>query len=391
MRNLTTKTERNYRSSKRLWMISFLLMAVSLLSSTCTQQPEEFKPTPYELEIPRFFPTQLNIPYDNPLTVEGVELGRHLFYDEQLCGYIGTEPDSMMSCATCHVQEHAFKAGSDHPRFPGGKVFGRNGNYTHHNMLPLMNLVFNSEGYLWSGAVNPENPNPQMRNIEDIVRMTILDPNEMNGTLEQTIEAISSNPKYPEMFRKAFGSEEITIDRIEKAIAQFVRTLISANSKFDRYLLGLEQLTPQELSGYILFSTEEGADCFHCHGGSGTPLFTTNLFYNNALDGTHSDPQDHASVTGSPNDIGTYRAPTLRNITVTAPYMHDGRFATLDEVLNFYNSELVESPTVSPLMHKLDDGGANLTPSEIADLKAFLNTLTDEEFLTNPKFSNPNP
>lgn len=380
----------NSRSSKRRELLLFLLLAMVFLSATCTQPPEE-TPTPYELEVPQFFPTQLNIPYDNPLTVEGVELGRHLFYDEHLCGYIGTEPDSLMSCATCHVQEHAFKAGIDNTRFPGGKVFGRSGNYTHHNMLPLINLVFNNEGYLWSGAVHSQNPNPQMRNIEDIVRMTILDPNEMNGSIETTLEAIRTNPKYPEMFQKAFGSDEITIERIEKAIAQFVRTLISANSKFDRYLRGQEQLTPQELNGYILFSTEEGADCFHCHGGSGTPLFTTNLFYNNALDETHTDTQDHASVTENSNDIGTYRAPTLRNIAVTAPYMHDGKFSSLDQVLNFYNSELVMSPTVSPLMHKINEGGTHLTPSQIADLKAFLNTLTDEEFLTNPKFSNPNP
>lgn len=390
MRNQTMRMAHNSLFSKRRKLLFFLLLATVFLSATCTQPPEN-TPTPYKLEIPQFFPTQLNIPYDNPLTVEGVELGRHLFYDEHLCGYIGTEPDSLMSCATCHVQEHAFKAGIDNIRFPGGKVFGRSGNYTHHNMLPLINLVFNNEGYLWSGAVHSQNPNPQMRNIEDIVRMTILDPNEMNSSIERTLEAIRTNPKYPEMFQKAFGSDEITIERIEKAIAQFVRTLISANSKFDRYLRGQEQLTPQELNGYILFSTEEGADCFHCHGGSGTPLFTTNLFYNNALNETHTDPQDHASVTENTNDIGTYRAPTLRNIAVTAPYMHDGRFSSLDQVLNFYNSELVTSPTVSPLMHKINEGGANLTPSQIADLKAFLNTLTDEEFLSNPKFSNPNP
>lgn len=390
MRNQTMRMAHNSLFSKRRKLLFFLLLATVFLSATCTQPPEN-TPTPYKLEIPQFFPTQLNIPYDNPLTVEGVELGRHLFYDEHLCGYIGTEPDSLMSCATCHVQEHAFKAGIDNIRFPGGKVFGRSGNYTHHNMLPLINLVFNNEGYLWSGAVHSQNPNPQMRNIEDIVRMTILDPNEMNSSIERTLEAIRTNPKYPEMFQKAFGSDEITIERIEKAIAQFVRTLISANSKFDRYLRGQEQLTPQELNGYILFSTEEGADCFHCHGGSGTPLFTTNLFYNNALNETHTDPQDHASVTGNTNDIGTYRTPTLRNIAVTAPYMHDGRFSSLDQVLNFYNSELVTSPTVSPLMHKINEGGANLTPSQIADLKAFLNTLTDEEFLSNPKFSNPNP
>jgi cytochrome c peroxidase len=153
---------------------------------------------------------------------------------------------------------------------------------------------------------------------------------------------------------------------------------------------GLEQLTPSELNGYILFTTEEGADCFHCHGGNGTPLFTTNLFYNNGSSTVFNDPKDRYAVTGNSADIGAYRAPTLRNIEVTAPYFHDGRFATLDQVLEFYNSGLVYSPFVSPLMHKLDQGGMLLTPQQLADLKAFLLTLTDHEFLTNPKFSNPN-
>ncbi|MCK9339466.1 MAG: c-type cytochrome, partial [Bacteroidales bacterium] len=159
--------------------------------------------------------------------------------------------------------------------------------------------------------------------------------------------------------------------------------------KFDRYLRGEEQLTNQELHGYILFTTEEGADCFHCHGSDGTPLFTTNLFYNNGLDSVFTDSRDRFSVTGNVRDHGAYRAPTLRNIAVTAPYMHDGRFKTLDEVLQFYNSGLVNSPYIHPLMHKINEGGALLTPAELADLKAFLQTLTDENFLNNKKYTNP--
>jgi cytochrome c peroxidase len=144
-------------------------------------------------------------------------------------------------------------------------------------------------------------------------------------------------------------------------------------------LQGKVQLTPQELNGYVLFTTEEGGDCFHCHGGSGTPLFTTNLCYNNALDNVFNDPHDRFSVTGDPMDHGAYKAPTLRNIALTAPYMHDGRYKTLDEVLAFYNTGQQNSPYVSPLMHHVNDGGVMLTPSQIADLKAFLLTLTEEE------------
>jgi cytochrome c peroxidase len=341
------------------------------------------------INIPRFFPTLLNIPEDNPMTAEGIELGRHLFYEERLCGYMGQISDSMMSCATCHQQAHAFEVGMTNPRFPNGITHGLSGIKTPHNTMPLFNLVFNREGYFWNGMIYNDNPQIDRRTLEDIVLMGIIAPHEMNSTPEKAVAAIKSIKKYPRLFKTAFGSEDITIDRIAKAIAQFVRTLISANSKFDRYLLGQENLTPQELHGYVLFTTEEGADCFHCHGGDGTPLFTTNLFYNNGLDNQFTDVRDRFAVTGNNTDRGAYRAPTLRNISVTAPYMHDGRFKNLDEVLEFYNSGLANSPNISPLMHKISDGGARLTPSQIADLKAFLLTLTDEEFLNNPDYAKP--
>jgi cytochrome c peroxidase len=176
---------------------------------------------------------------------------------------------------------------------------------------------------------------------------------------------------------------------MSKAIAQFIRTFVSANSRFDRYLRGETQLTPAELSGYVLFVTEEGADCFHCHGGGGNPLFTTNLYYNNAKDSVFDDPRDRFSVTGDPMMHGAYRAPSLRNIELTAPYMHDGRFTSLDEVIDFYSSGLVNSPYVDPLMHYILNGGTGLTPSEKSDLKAFLLTLTDEGFIKNPALSKP--
>lgn len=361
-----------------------LLSAVLFLFSGCKKPEEEpYKATPYNLQIPKFFPANLNIPENNPLTVEGVELGRHLFHDNRLCGYLGNNPDSMISCATCHVKAHAYDVGMDNPRFPDGRTFGLSGAYTHHNAMPLMNLVFNHEGYFWNGMIHPDNPNPERRTLEDVVSMGIVAPHEMNSTIEKSVAAIQSVNYYPALFKKAFGTEEINIDRIEKSIAQYIRTLISSNSKFDRYMRGEEQLTAQELQGYILFTTEEGADCFHCHGSDGTPLFTTNLFYNNGLDNVFTDTYDRYSFTGKTQDIGAYRAPSLRNIEVTAPYMHDGRFKTLDEVLEFYNTGLVNSPYISPLMHKISQGGACLTPTQIANLKAFLLTLTDEEFISD--------
>jgi cytochrome c peroxidase len=345
------------------------------------------KATPYDLPIPRFFPTDLNIPSDNPLTVEGIELGRYLFYDERLAGT--ANPDSMMTCGTCHLQSRSFECGFDHPKYIGGRPFGITGIPTPNYMLPLINLVWNKNGYLWNGLVYPDNPNASKRNIEDIVYMGVSAPHEMASDSNKVTRYLQSLPGYPELFKKAFGSEKITFKNISRAIAQFVRTLVSADSKFDKYLRGEQALSPQELNGYVIFSTEQGGDCFHCHGGSGNPLFTTNLFYNNGTDSIFDDTRDRYQVTGDITDKGAYKATTIRNILFTGPYMRDGRFKTLDEVIDFYSEGLVANPYISPLMHHVSSGGAQLTPQKKADLKAFILSLTDSTFLKNPSYSKP--
>ena len=152
---------------------------------------------------------------------------------------------------------------------------------------------------------------------------------------------------------------------------------------------GEVQLSQSELSGYVLFTTEEGGDCFHCHGGFGNPLFTTNLFYNNGKDTVFTDPLDRFGITRDPVDHGAYKATTLRNIEVQGPYMHDGRFETLSEVIDFYSSNVKWSPYINPLMHHVATGGIQLTPNEKTDLINFIKTLKDEDFLTNPAFSKP--
>lgn len=371
-----------------LQLLSLAIVVACFISQSCSKDPKTVPPPePVTLEIPQFFPTRLNIPADNPLTKEGIALGRYLFYDGRLSGR--TAPDSMMTCATCHLQSHAFECGIDHPKYIGGFTFGITGIPTPHVMLPMQNLVWNESGYLWNGSIYATNANINKRNIEDLVWMGVVAPHEMHGDTNQTRNLIQQIPGYPGLFEKAFGSRTVTMRNISRAIAQFIRTLVSSNSKFDRYLKGDEQLSDQELSGYVLFTTEDGADCFHCHGGSGNPLFTTNLFYNNGKDSVFTDPRDRYAVTGDPADIGAYRAPTLRNIEFTGPYMHDGRFKTIDEVINFYSQHIVKSPYVHPLMHHLNDGGIQLTPSEKADLKAFLLALSDNTFITNPDFSKP--
>ncbi|MEI7725083.1 MAG: cytochrome c peroxidase [Bacteroidota bacterium] len=346
-----------------------------------------FKSTPYTIAIPRFFPTELNIPEDNPMTVEGVELGRYLFYDGRMSGR--TESDSLMSCFSCHLQSRSFECGIDHLRYIGGHPFGLTGIPTPHFMMPMINLVWANHGYLWNGKVSSLNPSTSMRNLEDVTWMAIVAPHEMRGDTAKVAALFQSLKGYPELFKKAFGSDHITVKNMGRAIAQFVRTLISSNSKFDRFMLGEVQLTTAERNGYVLFMTEQGGDCFHCHGGDGNPLFTTNLFYNNGKDSLFTDPGDRYSVTGNLADVGAYKAPTLRNLAFTAPYMHDGRFRTLDEVLAFYNSNLVSSPSISPLMHHIATGGIRLSPPQLADLKSFLLTLTDSSFVVNPTFSRP--
>ncbi|MEG1718675.1 MAG: cytochrome c peroxidase, partial [Bacteroidales bacterium] len=181
------------------------------------------------------------------------------------------------------------------------------------------------------------------------------------------------------MFEAAFGTPEITMERICKAIAQFIRTLNSTNSKFDKYLRGEAQLSDDEMRGYVLFTTEEGADCFHCHGGSGNALFSTYSYLNNGLDATIENVGDRFSYTQNPLDKGAYKVPTLRNIAQTAPYMHDGRFTTLEQVIDQYSEGVKESATISPLMHHASKCGVQLTAQEKIYLKAFLLTLTDTE------------
>ncbi|MEI7594967.1 MAG: cytochrome c peroxidase [Bacteroidota bacterium] len=357
---------------KHKLILFFLLL---LIFSSCKKEKLiqiSSNATPYQLVIPQGFPTKYYNPADNPLTVEGIELGRLLFYDGRLAGR--TDLDSLTSCATCHKQSKAFECGY-HPS-------GITGIKTPHVMLPLINLIWNPNTLLWNGKV---------ANIEDLFWMGIYAPHEMKSDTNRAKAMIQSIPMYPPLFKKAFGSEIVTAKNMGKAIAQFIRILISSNSKFDKYLKGEANLSAQELNGFVLFTTENGGDCFHCHGGEGNPLFTTNQFYNNGKDTVFTDTRDRYAVTHNPKDIGAYKATTLRNIELTGPYMHDGRFQTLNDVLNFYATGLFYSPSVSSLMHHVSNNGNQLTLSQQQDLLSFLKTLTDSVFTHNPDFSNPRP
>ena len=358
----------------------FLTVAITMLWTGCKPSEEPtHQPTPYQMPSPLFFPTVTNIPSDNPMTEEGVALGKMLFFDSLLLSteikslrdipsssLLSTEikslrdtPHSSLSCSSCHHPEHSFEYGPEaSPDFLG----------THHAMLPLINLAWNTNGFGWNGSV---------ATLEDMVYAAYTDPTEINADTAEVVKRLQQSDTYPTLFEKAFNTKTITFILVEKAIAQYVRSLVFCNSKFDRYLRGETQLSQDELNGYMLFITEEGADCFHCHGGGSNALFTTNLFYNNGLDSEFQDPNDRFAITHDPADRGAYKAPALRNIALTAPYMHDGRFNTLEEVIDFYSDSVQYSEQVSPLMHHVMQGGVQLTEQEKQQLKAFLNTLTD--------------
>ena len=311
-----------------------------------------FSTTPYEINIPEGFP-DMNILANNPITVQGVALGEKLFKDPILSA------NNTQACIDCHQQNFAF---SDPNQFSTGidNIQGIR------QASALINLGWNSS-FNWDGG---------KLSLEDQAFEPVTNPLEMHNTWENVELSLNTHNEYPNLFKEAFNIDYIDSIHVVMAIAQFERTLISANSKFDKYLKGEEQLTASELSGYAIFNSEK-ADCFHCHGSQ---MFMDNLFHNNGLDNEPFTDLGLGAITNNETDNGKFKTPTLRNIELSAPYMHDGRFATLEEVIEHYNSGGKYSSTIDPLMKKLGVG-LNLTNQEKNDLIAYLKTLTDTEFL----------
>jgi len=328
--------------------------------------------TPYQLNIPPLFSQLITnpiIPSDNPLTVEGVDLGRQLFFDPILSA------DGTQSCASCHSPANAF---TDTNQFSTG-IDGLLGN---RNSMAIFNTAWNYNAkFFWDGRAI---------GLEDQALGPVVNPIEMHNTWPNAMSTLQASPIYPNLFNLAFGSSIIDSTNVTRALAQFERTLISGNSRFDQYLNSQISLTADEIEGFNIFMDENRGDCFHCHGSASNPLWTDNDFHNNGLDATFND-NGLGSFTGNPNDNGKFKTPSLRNLAFTAPYMHDGRFLTLDDVINHYSSGLVNSSTIDPLMKSVGQGGVQLNPSDKAKLKAFLLSLSDNDFITNPDFQNPNP
>lgn len=351
-------------------------LSISLVIFSCRKDNTYYLPTPYNLEIPSHFPDMI-IPADNPMTVEGVELGRFLFYEKRLSG------DNTQSCASCHLPSASF---SDPNQYSTG-IDGIQGN--RHSMA-LVNLGW-EDFFFWDG---------RKTTLETQILEPVPNPIEMHQSWKRTVEKLNADVTYRNRFFKAFGEEGIDSTKATKAIAQFIRTLISGESKFDvmyKYENNLalnsseqailQTVDVEEWAGYDLFKSLNGADCFHCHNG---PLMRVKKFSNNGLMPNSFDDKGRASVTNNPEDNYKFKVPTLRNIALTAPYMHDGRFATLDEVIEHYSSGIHMSPTIDPLIEFGSQGGVQLDAQEKYLLKKFLLTLTDQKFVTNPNFQDPN-
>jgi len=302
-----------------------------------------------------------------------VSLGRFLFFDPIL------SRDSTISCASCHEPEKAFT---------DGKAFsvGIDGQRTDRSAMSLANLLWRKH-LMWDGA---------FEELEAQALQPIEATNEMDLPIAEALLRLSRGERYPMLFEKAFGTNEVTEGRLATAIAQFERTLVSTHSNYDRYLIGEYTPTEQELSGLQLFFThpipgeERGGNCGDCHGGF---LTIDDSFHNTGLDEKISD-SGRARVTGFSFDVGRFRTPSLRNIALTAPYMHDGRFATLEEVLDHYNEHvMLNSPGIDPLIVEAsnEEGGESLllTEQEKEDIIAFLQMLSDNDFINNTTHQNP--
>lgn len=312
---------------------------------------------PVRLNYPAKWPAPVYDFSKNPLTREGIALGRQLFYDPVL------SRDSTISCSSCHLSFTAFTH-VDHALSHG--IEDRIGR---RNSPTLMNLAW-AQHFMWDGAVN---------HLDVQALAPIAHPAEMDHDIALVVKKLQQNDRYQQLFKAAFGDTRVTGERLLKAIAQFELTLISGHARYDRVMQGQDTFTVQEKNGYRLFQQY----CNSCHT---EPLFTNQHFENNGLPlDTSLMDYGRMTITGLPADSLLFKVPTLRNIEFSYPYMHDGRFRKLRDVLKHYTEGILHSPTLSPqLMNKIP-----LTADEKTDLTAFLLTLSDREFLFNPDFAFP--
>ncbi|MFT4060873.1 MAG: cytochrome c peroxidase [Edaphocola sp.] len=349
---------------KRLLTILLFLLGFMGFGLVISGQQAQLRVTPYTIPLPEFVADYFDkMPTDtaNPLTKEGIALGRRLFYDKKLSA------DNTISCASCHQQQFAF---ADNKKFSLG-VGGSPGII---NAMPLFNLGW-GRAFFWDGRA---------ANLPEQATDPIINKIEMAGNWADVLRKLQNDVDYNREFKRVFGKEKITPDMVMKALAQFELTLVSFDTRFDKYYFEgqADALTPQEERGLDIFFGY--GSCNHCHSDV---LLTDNYFRNNGLD---SVPIPGLyNTTGKATDRGRVKVPSLRNIALTAPYMHDGRFNTLEQVLAFY------SRGIHPKSENIDEHitplgrGLQLTPEQQADVVAFLKTLTDTSFIKNKDLGSP--
>jgi cytochrome c peroxidase len=339
-----------------------LLLGVFLLSC----QKHDTDPA-IRFAKPTHFPEPVYDFSRNPVTHDGFKLGRKLFFDGIL------SRDGSVSCGSCHIPASAFtQHGHD-------LSHGIDDKLTLRNSLPIMNLAWKRE-FFWDGGVF---------DLDLFALAPIEAHNEMDEKISNVLQKLRNHPEYPRLFQKAFGTSEITLSNFLKALSQFQLMAISANSRYDKYKRGETSLSDQELAGLQIFQEK----CASCHKGE---LFTDMSYRNNGLavrrfrlNGVDTIDIGRERITLNPTDAFKFHVPSLRNVEITRPYMHDGRFRTLQQVLDHYDSGVQDSPTLDPLLKQNNRLGIPLSQDEKDKLIAFLRTLTDEDFIRNPLLQEP--
>lgn len=349
---------------------SIVMLAGAALLTSCPGGERPPATTAYAFITPDGLPPP-SLPADNPLTVEGLLLGRQLFYDPILSG------DSTQSCSSCHDPVFAFT--------DNGNQFseGIDGSIGDRNSMAVFNMAWH-KGFFWDSRA---------ATLREQALGPITNPVEMKADMADVLYRLNASDRYSDMFWKAFGVKDITENELALALEQFMLSIVSGKSKFDQVVAGDATFTDSEQRGLTLFNSEAnpnsatgGADCFHCHGNA---LFTNHEFMNNGLDSVLTD-LGLGGHTGLSHDEGKFKVPSLRNLAYTAPYMHDGRFSSLAQVIEFYNSGVhPSSPNISTLMVDFLNGGLNLSFQDKLDLIAFLTTLNDPYIETDTLYQNP--
>lgn len=340
-----------------------------LLIFVCAVRREKPELTAYTFPSLRFFP-KMPVNEKNPVSKEGAELGRFLFYDPVLSA------DKTISCAGCHKQQFAFADTVAYSKGITGKEMKR-------NTLPLFNLAW-SRSMFWDGRA---------AGIEEQVFHPVREHDEMNLQWKEVERRLNKDAFYRKLFRKVFGGKRIDSTMVAYAMAQFERTLISYRSKYDLAINNKTLFTPDERAGFEMANDMTKGDCMHCHTTDGDALGTTFNFSDNGLDDVRNadDYKDRGrgAFTGNKNDNGKFKIPSLRNVALTAPYMHDGRFKTLEEVVDFYSEGVHMSANVDSKIASAKKGGLKLSCEQKKQLVAFLKTLTDSAFVSDTTFSDP--